>query len=316
MRQTKDSTAEVRVHGLPEASGFGKLKRNARVAGAAALGALTLAAVPANGALSVSPLFDVGAGAIYEKSPATSLNNIPLSIRNVPENPGDYFPGGDGPIAKLSLKPSDYITFATVKAGANFDFAKAGKASTDSPNRWLRASTGVGFDITVPITSFATTPYGNSDFAERNYSNNPGSSQRGYGAALTYEQLTYNYPGGSWNSFMRPFVFGELTFPVGTRGYIGFGAKVTQQSLKVQTGWDRNDSLETYQNYNAASYYTAMPYFVIHVEQAVGEDHPIVKTFGDFVVGFSSILDAKCQNGMSLSKGPGFFAGLELGYRF
>ena len=145
--KTNKTIAAVRDHGpsFETAALMGLERKGSGHSRTAAIAILAVAAATSNvSAAELSPLFDLSAGTIYEKSLVQGVSNIPLSLRNVPINPADtYVPtGNQGPIVQTSLKPSDRITIATLDIGGKLSFERK-----DGNGDWLAVSAGLGLDF-------------------------------------------------------------------------------------------------------------------------------------------------------------------------
>jgi len=142
------------------------------------------------------------------------ISNMPLSIRNLPNHPDDSAFSA-GPIEKTSYSiPGDLSVnyrVGTIKA-------------QDSR-------------LDINLCALFYPSFGEPvDMAERNYTNNPGSSDRGYGAALTFvglreQGLVYIFsPELIWTRKLRE----EERLSVS----LGFFR------IQAVTGWDRYDELQ------------------------------------------------------------------------
>jgi len=195
-----------------------------------------------NASFGIKPAFYI---AMIDVNVTRSLNiiSIPEKYRLVPIHPDDYmYPeSSNGPIENLSAD-SAY---------------KNGKLSADV-STYIRAGLAVklkGVEFETDINVSISPKFGDSnddtEFHERNYTNNPGSSDRGYGAALTY--YTLKYP--------RRIAMGadaELSFPLYSkkkeltnhysRALIGVDLRKFKMSLTE--GWDRYNEQEIWKTFN------------------------------------------------------------------
>jgi hypothetical protein len=90
-----------------------------------------------------------------------------------------------------------------------------------------------------------------SDIVERNYTNAPGTDQRGLGAALTYYRVEEGdnfifMPGYS----LRILYTIEEKKKADIRLFLEYGTGFAKVPVAIETGWDRFDELETYKNYD------------------------------------------------------------------
>jgi hypothetical protein len=166
--------------------------------------------------------FSLGANLFYSlafESNKFNVSNVPLSIRNVPIHKDDRnIPTSDGPINDTLMHGNEWkllmLGFSTqvrFKAG-NFKAEIGGKASYN----YNLASTG--------------------EIAERNYTNYPGTAERGEGAALTYYTV---YPAGFEYGPYAKISWGWFAI----EDYFDFSA------VRAKNGWDRYDALQTYSTY-------------------------------------------------------------------
>ncbi|MCX6795177.1 MAG: hypothetical protein NT165_00345 [Candidatus Falkowbacteria bacterium] len=86
-----------------------------------------------------------------------------------------------------------------------------------------------------------------ADLEERNYTNAPGTSQRGYGAALTYCGVIVEGPLGA--AGVHPLINGmsvlpKLIFEVPIKKSLSFSLAASYQAFSAINGWDRFDDKE------------------------------------------------------------------------
>jgi hypothetical protein len=292
--------------------------RRAGQAAAAGVALGVLAIAPRANAIDVSPLVGMDLGVTYVEPQIKSIDNIPLSIRNVPINPEDtYVPAGNqGPISQTSLKTPYTLTILDFKLGAKFDMGRAQSWGDGSTNKWLSASAGIGISLNLTPDTIGNPTFG-SNTAERNYSNAVGTSERGEGAALTYEQLNNHYWGGKWNEYLQPFAFVDLSHNFSKAVALSVGVKVTQQTEMIATGWDRWDEQSGWKTYDVSSYYTAMPYMQLKLGPKAINDEEGINSYVSLIGGVSQIISEKDSNGVQSSKnGVPFFIGVTAGCEF
>jgi hypothetical protein len=164
----------------------------------------------------------LGANLFYSlafESNKFNVSNMPESIRNVPiHNDDRNIPTSDGPINDALIHGNAWkllmLGFSTqvrFKAG-DFKAEIGGKVS---------------YNYNLAFTD---------EIAERNYTNAPGTPERGEGAALTYYTV---YAGG--------FEYGpyaKISF-----GFFGIEDYFDFSSIRAKTGWDRYDALQTHTTY-------------------------------------------------------------------
>jgi len=159
-------------------------------------------------------------------TPTAQIQTVPLSIRDVPAHSGDSSTG-IAPIKDSEVTHFPYTLDLEGKVGVGFE--------------------GKGFDIRVgPKLSFVIT--GNFCWpTERNYTNDPGSSTRGYGAALTFYNLEKD------NFAFIPGVSTRISVPLGHQftGFAEYSIDFLHQ-LFIRNGWDRYDKFETRKTYKLA----------------------------------------------------------------
>jgi hypothetical protein len=253
-----------------------------------------------NERFGVMPLVEFDFGARVSK-PIIQVSNIPESIRLVPIHPEDkdVNPSNNGPIADAPLNNIWIIDVASVKMGLS---AKVGNLEFETAIR-------MNFSPTVASSMYS-----------RNYTNNPGTSERGNGAALTY------YRADCQASLMEKIV--EISFPLNipeTRTYAEFNEimrmprlmlGVSQRSLDVgiETGYDRYNSLTTekfhyLENLTENSIYGGLAFrapineFSLDLRILAGHNKYIVK-------------DIKYSDVNIQLNNKGWFGAVNLGFRF
>jgi len=168
------------------------------------------------------------------------VNNMPLAIRDVPVHPDDsWASGGQGPIDQKDYNSNHRVDLSLM-------WAKEFALDEKSPPCF---NVAVGMDWII-------FPFVAAQKAERNYMNDPGSGNRGEGAALTYVGLRQV---GVIPSLGNPFtdVFlnwtptAKLEFCPFNQSLKNFwlGVSVSYYTVNAQTGWDRNDGLDPSKDY-------------------------------------------------------------------
>jgi hypothetical protein len=159
------------------------------------------------------------------------VNKLPFSLRNVPAHPDD---GGGFPGA---IERKDYSALIGVELAVGY--IKTGDLSSN----W-RYRGGLGLKWIMYPAGFS------SDTQRRNYTNRPGSSQRGEGAALTYVDVgrygpipSFD-PAGDFFLAWTPEVKLEFGKTSGVLQNIFYGVSASYSEYRATTGWDRHDSSE------------------------------------------------------------------------
>jgi len=154
------------------------------------------------------------------------------SVRTVPIHPDDAYanPKNNGPI-------EDVLT------GLSFQNVKL-RVGAEATHNNFKANFGLGAGI-----AFVTynSEYG---FAERNYTNHPGTDERGYGAALTRYSLQGD---GTAGMLLNPFI--RLGYQIKTKpsNYVDvnlfaeYSPEFISFNTAVKTGWDRYDKFEEFE---------------------------------------------------------------------
>ena len=163
------------------------------------------------------------------------------SARTVPIHPDDTYanPKNNGPI-------EDVLT------GLSFQNVKLRIGAEATHNNFI-ANFGLGAGI-----AFVTynTEY---DFAERNYTNNPGTDQRGYGAALTNYFLQGD---GTAGLLFNPFI--RLGYKIKTKPasytdinlFTEYSPEFISFNTDLKTGWDRYDRFEEFEKRTVKTSFT------------------------------------------------------------
>lgn len=153
---------------------------------------------------------------------AMSVSNFPQYLRYVPPH------GGDGGWSSEAIEKANYAFLFYVPYETRYTFPSKRKIKF-----------GLSVAITLPLVGFD----------ERNYTNHPGTDQRGVGAALTFTGITILGPISSLTS-VKPLPGFSLIPRVFIESPLGDATMHTSlgyQSLAAINGWDRYDDLECYQ---------------------------------------------------------------------
>ena len=216
--------------------------------------------------------------------------DVPLEMRDIPKHKDDsYVPNANvAPIEDDAVDLYPRISLISLRAGVE----------TGSDN--LIFVGGLGLDFNFDATSYIGREHNDNlgkrkDIIERNYTDKPGSDKRGGAAALTY---CYVHPsfGPDWNTFLRPNLFleGRVRF----LGYasLSCGYEMFYENLVAETGWDRNDELDIWKEYDLGSLIVGRPYVSFNI--------PYEDKYGGVRVGASHIiydnLDVEVDSGVSV----------------
>ncbi len=154
------------------------------------------------------------------------LKNIPVDIRNVPRHPSDDVPPGNmGPIEVSNMSDAHFWWKPCVL------FLNAGFGTSRFD---ISCGTFGSFDMT------SQTP------TERNYTNYPGSSVRGLGAALTFIRLD--------NSRWHYGYTASLEIKMKNDLGLSFMYLRDWEHVSIVTGWDRYDDTEKYNTYSIGTF--------------------------------------------------------------
>ncbi len=215
------------------------------------------------------------------------ISNVPANLRYVPIHPEDTYAKeeNNGTIQDNSVKLRRLKEINLIKAGAE---AILGESRLDI--YWKGSYKMKGEDFT------------HEDVNIRNYTYNPGTETRGYGAALTYWGADYS------DDFMSSFNI-DLRFNADEEKGFLIGAGFKKYGLDVQTGWDRYNHLEERNSTNVGDIQETSIY--VGYESRDKEE----KWFGElkFGINFYSIDSDK---GVKLEKQAAVFVGLGGGIRF
>ncbi len=179
--------------------------------------------------LSAPPTFPQWKTSIFAEADYqfSAVSDMPLSIRNMPIYGSDlsYVPASNaGPILQESYENNWlYLLGIEVRGEISSDFYFVGK--------------------------FSLLTLSQDGMAERNYTNDVGGSDRGYGAALTYCEL---HKGGLIALCGSDEVLGDIVPEIAlekalTDG-LSIGVSMTYYVIIATSGWDRWDAYEQDQN--------------------------------------------------------------------
>lgn len=265
----------------------------------AALAALPLIAPSSSNAAAISYYGDINLGLTFEQSAIESVSGIPFDVRNVPRHKrdGGEFPGA---IKDVSLEPGTRLTIIKSKIGA--------ETSIFGDRIPIRA--GVGFDFNFN-TLGVKEPNKRSDMIERNYAD--GSDRRGTGSALTYLQAGTGYLANG-NKFFRPNLFVATGYKFNPNWTVMLEGRVHQESLFLETGWDRFDELDEWKRHDVAKYTIVSP--SISIEYQTTSENEKVRPYISFTIGTQKIVserETSLGKSVNVKKGSGVFAGFVFG---
>lgn len=159
------------------------------------------------------------------------VNNLPLEIRNVPIHPDDS--GVPGPVARTR-----YTMPVIASAGV----------------RLIRRS-----NFTGRLRWFFYPNHGlGGDIARRNYTNAPGTEQRGEGAALTFVGLEVGgiFPAvdglGAASVLLNVSPEAQWAFPLSRNASTRLISTASYYRIEAVSGWDRFNGLDVRDRYTLA----------------------------------------------------------------
>lgn len=199
-----------------------------------------------------------GGGILSFTGGEISVKNLSLEMRNVPVHADDSFAAKNaGPITDAG-----YDVNGTFEIGGNFS------------RRYNRLRVGAGVKWMIAL----------ADDAKRNYTNAVGTSERGYGAALTY--VTLAKKGILLNSSdslvyyilnLTPEVFVEAV--ILEKPSLALGCSLSYFNLQAVNGWDRYDKNEINEYYSLGHYVPVSVYLKIFatdlMDVAIGANYPV-----------------------------------------
>jgi hypothetical protein len=202
-----------------------------------------------------------------------TVKDMPYEIRNVPVHPSDSWASyGQGPIERLKYD-MDHSFIVSILYAREYGRDKTAP---------LRFRFGAGFDwLVLPQVGVG------GSMAERNYMNAVGTSDRGYGAALTYVAMRQGGVVPALNSIYSDIFLNwtpKVKFEVAPFGGhfhdIWLGTSVSYYTVDAQTGWDRNDSLDARNDYVMARVLPVRLYATWMFKSTDGDDLRVGLTGG------------------------------------
>lgn len=160
------------------------------------------------------------------------VSNIPPEIRDVPKHEDDWWVS-DEKVAPIKDSRLNYPYASLDLDGV------LGLGYLKEPFEFQ-----LGIGVRYPLAAFPTA------IERRNYTNAPGTSKRGYGAALTY----YSFPLRGLSTDIRflgmsPRVFLRLLKMRDEKSAYFLEYAIEKQGISIENGWDRWDELERWHCY-------------------------------------------------------------------
>lgn len=186
----------------------------------------------------------------YETALVNEIKNIPLEIRDIPKHPGDWEVPDENiaPIEDKAVGLYDRISIGT-KTGINL-----------YPHNDCRIGLGLVLDLDLNAPPLiGNFKWGErKDTVKRNYTTEPGTDKKGYGAALTYYKI---YPTflTNWNSFLRPSFYSEIEIKLAKKLSLALGCDIFKETIVAENGWDRGNSEEKKGKYKLANLVIGKP---------------------------------------------------------
>jgi hypothetical protein len=202
-----------------------------------------------NDNFGVRPMLTFGMLEGYGGTPIQKVLNVPEIIRYVPTHPDDHYASekNNGPIEPDQIRGVSFIDFLVPYVGGGLEFT-LGKAYLD-----LTLNTDMPYFGNLCARALPYPDYKPDKLYKsyrRNYTNNPGTSTRGYGAALT----TYST---AISPIVIPQLSGEIFIPTNLilkneEGHLLMGYSVRKYTFNMETGWDRYDMYEKNERFPVA----------------------------------------------------------------
>jgi hypothetical protein len=217
------------------------------------------------------------------------ISGVPADLRYVPIHPEDTYAKeeNNGVIEDDSVKLRRLKELNLARAGVE---SKLGSSRLDV--YWKGSYKMEGEEFT------------HEDVNIRNYTNNPGTDARGYGAALTYWGADYS------DDFMHSFN-ADLRFSADKEGGFLVGVGFKKYGLDINQGWDRWNDLEEWKSTKVGDISETSVY-VGFENRGVGKEEG---WFGHLLFG-ANFYSIDSDEGAKLEDKTAFFAGLGGGFRF
>jgi hypothetical protein len=221
------------------------MKNLSKILSAAVLGAGLLFSTPkaSAGDFYLFGDIDCSGNLNSETNYNADVQTVPEYVRDVPAHPDDLWkvdPANVAPIADTPFSFPIEITkpFLDFKLGIGF-------------------TEGIfNIELGPRFASFIDTNYANSKVKERNYTNHPGTEERGYGAALTFYRFHFEKGDTSIGGFLRTslkFDISDSNKVLFLEPFLDYSFLYSTCSFSLTTGWDRYNRLEKKDSYQIAS---------------------------------------------------------------
>jgi len=219
------------------------------------------------------------------------LTNVPEHLRTVPIHPEDIWYAkekNNGPILNDYSKLPNYYEIRFLKGGLE-----------------IMLNEDTYLDVYGDLSYLTTShPKDHRDVHVRNYTNHPGTGQRGTGAALTY--WTGNFDKGIFVG-LKADVHKALSDEHDM--FIGIGHR--KLPIGAETGWDRFNSLEKHKLKNIGEIGETSIYWGIGSSRKKES-----KWTGEIRMGVSIFDLSNIKHGITADGRAAFFLAGQIGYRF
>jgi hypothetical protein len=192
----------------------------------------------------------------YERNPI-KINTVPLIIRDVPKHKDDTYASNKNvaPIEDFSGNIDKVISLGDIKMELRKRISK--KDMIIDFGEEIGKLTRPKSDFKIGLGLEGLLPQGIGK--ERNYTNAPGTNQRGTGAALTFYDIDRRYV-FKINGCVRPKIFSEMEFMNKKEFSFAFGYEVFPEKIVAINGWDRYNETEVKDRYELSKSYFGKAY--------------------------------------------------------
>ncbi len=222
-------------------------------------------------------------------NPIREITDIPEDIRLVRIHPSDDYadPANNGPIKDTNMVGPTMIEFRALKMGLETEL-------------FDKVYLDLYYELDLNIMS-------RGEANSRNYTDDPGSDNRGYGAALTY-----NAPNITPIAILAQRV--DLRFPINDSWRMSLGAGYREYDLVIEKGWDRYDSFEVDEYVKIADiketgYYLSMIYV-----PGISKEEDKKRLSMDFTLGILNV-ETENEKAKVVPNNPGVSFSIGLKYR-
>jgi len=256
-----------------------------------------------NDSFGIRPIIQLDAFGLNFGKPFSEINNFPVEYRTVPIHPDDNWiqESSNGPIR-------DGIDAVGVGSAYFLGNNITGGLVVKYHDLELEADVS----ITTGWNDAGALQFGEGNFNERDYEKKPGSSERGYGTALTYYSIT--------TTASNPNFDVALSMPVDDDSKrIVVGASRKLYDMNIARGWDRFDSRQTWSTTYLSKLVEKSVYTGLLVQTPIDKT-----TYPDFITAkivagcnFYSLDNSKSKYSSTTITGTGtWFVEMSLGFRF